>query len=415
MAKKKKPDPTPTPSKKLEVFALKRKEPTPEQDVEVANDAPSTPEIEATPPVVLESEPTLGDEVNLDPDPQPSAELLTPAPTTEVKPDAQPSTETLTPAPTAEVKTDVPAPTPTAKSTRPVLRKKSDRPADGETSSDAPTTPELLEAPPEGAMFQAVGVVMGDVAFNDEGKATLAFGGKEYPLYYAPPHKKAYEALKIEIKKTGVSRQRLLVYPRIIHFPKREEPHQVSFQLVAFRRSGTELDPNDAFAQLDDMEFKLAGLWQFIPVCQTPCVSVFKNYTTERKDFIKEAEVDVKVKFMKGSHVPLMWKDAPVRPFRFNPKLDKEHQGHAAFVQVKAVFVPDKGVFQVLDLTSTPSDQPPRFLKAGKKDRLQVAQDKLKASRGVKAGRVKPQVVKKIGIEATPNAKPTNDSQPEIG
>jgi hypothetical protein len=149
------------------------------------------------------------------------------------------------------------------------------------------------------------------------------------------------------------------------------------------------------------MEFNLAGLWQFIPVCQTPCVSVFKNFTEERKEFVKAAEVDVKVKFMKGSHVPLMWRDAPVRPFRFNPKLDKEHQGHAAFVAVKARFDPDKGVFQFLELISTPSAQPPRFLKAGKKDRLQVASDKLKAARGVKGDKSgegakgKPQIAKK--------------------
>jgi hypothetical protein len=284
---------------------------------------------------------------------------------------------------------------------RPVLKKKSDRPADVETSSEAPTTPDLLEAPPDGAIFQAVGVIVGDVKFSDERKATVAIGEKVFPLFYAPQKKKAMEALRMELKSTGVSRQRLLVYPRITHFPKRDEPHYVSFQLVAFQRSTTEPDPSEALAQLGDMEFNLAGLWQFIPVCQTPCVSVFKNFTEERKEFVKAAEVDVKVKFMKGSHVPLMWRDAPVRPFRFNPKLDKEHQGHAAFVAVKARFDPDKGVFQFLELASTPSAQPPRFLKAGKKDRLQVASDKLKAARGVKGDKSgegakgKPQIAKK--------------------
>jgi hypothetical protein len=376
MPKKSKATPNPTPAKKPEVLALKRKPPTPESEGEIPTDAPSTPEVLPDPLVVLEPEPALEVEVKLELDPQPM-------------------TETLTPALKAEVKTDAPAPTPGTKSVRPVLKKKSDRPADVETSSEAPTTPDLLEASPDGALFQAVGVIAGDVNFNDEGKATVAIGEKVFPLFYAPPHKRAYEALKIEIKKTGVVRQRLLVYPRITHFPKREEPHSIGFQLVAFRRSDTEPDPNDALAELNDMEFKLSGLWQFIPVCQTPCVSVFKNYTTERKDFIKEADVAVKVNFMKGSHVPLMWRDAPVRPFRFNPKLDKEHQGHAAFVQIKAIFVPDKDVFQFLELTSTPAANPPRFLKAGKKDKLQVATEKLKAAKGAKGGKAKPQVVKK--------------------
>jgi hypothetical protein len=96
-----------------------------------------------------------------------------------------------------------------------------------------------------------------------------------------------------------------------------------------------------------------------------------------------------------------MWRDAPVRPFRFNPKLDKEHQGHAAFVQLKVRFDPDKDVFHFLELTAPPASNPPRFLKAGKKDRLQVASDKLKAAKGLKGdksgegAKVKPQVVKK--------------------
>lgn len=387
MAKKSKTNPTatPTPAKKLEVFALKRKEPTPEPDVEAKNEAPTTPENESAPPVGSDSPPTPGTKVKLDPDPQPVTEPVTP--TLEV-----------------EVITDVPVPTPEAKPTRPVLKKKSDRSA--ESSSEAPSTPGLLEVPPDGAIFQAVGIIVGDVTFDAEGKATVAIEGKEYPLYYAPQKKKSLDALRLELKSTGVKRQRLLVYPRITHFPKREEPHHVSFQLVAFRRSGIEPDPNDALAKLDAMEFKLAGLWQFIPVCATPCVSVFKNYTTERKDFIKEAAVDLKVKFMKGSHVPVLWRDAPVRPFRFNPKLDKEHQGSAPFVQVKALFSPDKDVFLVQELTSTPAAKPPRFLKAGKADKLQVASAKLKALKGNKGGKGKPQVVKK----ATPNAKATNDS-----
>jgi hypothetical protein len=390
MAKKPKTNQTPTPAKKPEVLALKRKPPTPEPEGEILNDASvaQTPQpgVEVTtdaPTTSVKSPDALAES---DSTPTPGAEI-------ESVPHAQPLTESVTPTLESEVLTDVPPPTPTAKANRPVLRKKSER--DALASSEAPTTPGLLEAPPDGALFQAVGIIVGDVTFNKEGKATVAIGEKVFPLFYAPPHKRAYEALKIEIKKTGVVRQRLLVYPRITHFPKREELHSVGFQLVAFRRSHTEPDPNDALAELNDMEFKLSGLWQFIPVCQTPCVSVFKNYTTERKDFIKEADVAVKVNFMKSSHVPLMWRDAPVRPFRFNPKLDKEHQGHAAFVQLKARFDPNKDVFHFLELASTPASNPPRFLKAGKKDKLQVATEKLKAAKGAKGAKGKPQVVKK--------------------
>jgi hypothetical protein len=107
-------------------------------------------------------------------------------------------------------------------------------------------------------------------------------------------------------------------------------------------------------------------------------------------DFIKTAKVAVKVKFMQGTHVPVLWHDAPVRPFRFNPKLTALEQGQAPFVQVKAIFAPDKGVFLVQALTATPAAKPPRYLKVGKKDRLQVAADKLKTAKGEKGEKVEP-------------------------
>ncbi len=34
--------------------------------------------------------------------------------------------------------------------------------------------------------------------------------------------------------------------------------------------------------ELQDFEFKLSGLWQFIPVCQSPCITVQKNFSEER-------------------------------------------------------------------------------------------------------------------------------------
>jgi hypothetical protein len=41
-----------------------------------------------------------------------------------------------------------------------------------------------------------------------------------------------------------------------------------------------------------------------------------------------------------------MWSNPPIRPFRFNPKLDKEQQGQASFVEITAVFVPERDVFE---------------------------------------------------------------------
>lgn len=78
----------------------------PEQGVEVVNDEASMPVELPSPPVVLEPPPTPGAEVE--------------------SPDSQPVTEIQALTPGAEVTTDAPAPTPTASSTRSILRKKSE-------------------------------------------------------------------------------------------------------------------------------------------------------------------------------------------------------------------------------------------------------------------------------------------------
>ena len=169
---KKKATPPQTEPKKPQVLALKKNTSTPALDAQVKTEAPLTPESETDPPVVSDLTPTPGAEVEL-PAAQPTSEVLTLTSEAEVKEDAP---QTVNAEPVAPL-------TPAVKTNRPVLRKKSDRPVNAEASSETPTTPELLETPPDGALFQAVGVIAGDVTFNDEGKATVTIGGKEYPLF----------------------------------------------------------------------------------------------------------------------------------------------------------------------------------------------------------------------------------------
>jgi hypothetical protein len=124
------------------------------------------------------------------------------------------------------------------------------------------------------AIFQGLGIIVGDVVFSEK-KAHITILEKEYPLFYASSHKRAFEALRLQIKNTEQSRQRLIVYPKIFHFPKREQPYLVGFQVVGFHKQLEKPEPkpeneNDRLSveqELQDFEFKLSGLWQFIPVC----------------------------------------------------------------------------------------------------------------------------------------------------
>ena len=226
------------------------------------------------------------------------------------------------------------------------------------------------------ALFQAVGIITGKVNFileGDKERSTITIGNKEYPLFYAPRKQRAFEALKKEIEATGESTQRLIVYPKFTHFPGRDQPPNIGFQAVGFDKGR---HSEVISQQLQDMEFKLCGLWQFIPVCRTPCISVFKNFSKERLDHIKQSEPAKKVKFMKASHLPLFWRDALVPPFRFNPKAPKEEQGRPVFVQIKAKFVPHRDAFEFDSLLELPQEKPPRFLKASKDDKATAMAEK---------------------------------------
>ncbi|RCJ16871.1 hypothetical protein A6S26_32475 [Nostoc sp. ATCC 43529] len=244
-----------------------------------------------------------------------------------------------------------------------------------------------------GAIFQAVGVIVGEVNLSEDGKNTVTIGRSQYQLFYIPRKRKVFDALSKEIETTGNLTQRLVVYPKVIHFPRKEQPHQMAFQLVGFDKGR---EQQTVSAELEDNEFKFSGLWQFIPVCQTPCISVFRNFTRERLEYIKQAEPAQKVRYMKASHVPMLWKDAPLRPFRFNPKTPKEDQGHPAFVTLKAKFLPGRDVFGFVALLAPPQETAPKFLKASKKDKATVQQ-----------------AAKKAALKAPPAPRKDNTSVPQ--
>lgn len=149
--------------------------------------------------------------------------------------------------------------------------------------------------PTNNSVFKAVGVIQGEVNFGEDGTNTITINGITYRLKYASEKRRTLDALKLEIKNTGKNVQRLIVYPRVIHFPRIDQPHTVYFELVGFESSSVQ--DKGIINELNELEFKLNGLWQFIPVCRVPCVSIFKNFNEERKLFIKQLEPFVKVRF----------------------------------------------------------------------------------------------------------------------
>jgi hypothetical protein len=198
-------------------------------------------------------------------------------------------------------------------------------------------------SPTEGAFFQAVGIIQGEVT-SDGDKTFVTIGEKSYGLYYASTHKMAIDALKKEILSSGITQQKLIVYPRITHYPGGKQPYRLAFQLAGFL--GKEATVDGLQSILEEHEFKISGLWQFIPVCRVPCISVFKNFNKERLEFIKSAPLEKKVNYMKANS--------------------------------------ERDNFEFVSLLGIPTDSPPNYLKAGKKDKLSVAKTKLAAKKAEK-------------------------------
>lgn len=227
--------------------------------------------------------------------------------------------------------------------------------------------------PNTNAIFQAIGIIVATVNFNDDNRNQVIISDKQYPLFCSPTRQKLYKALKEKIETTGQKQQRLIVYPKVMHFPSQEQPYQLGFSLVNFDSPTKNCE---TARELDDFQFKLSGLWQFIPASPISCISVFKNFDSARVSYIKKATPQQRVQFLKPTHVPVIWNDAPIQPFRFNPQLDKKQQGHASFVEIIAQFLPEKDAFTFTKLRSQPSQSAPRFLSVSKKDKALALQSR---------------------------------------
>lgn len=121
------------------------------------------------------------------------------------------------------------------------------------------------------SFFQAIGVISGEVNITGNLQATITIQGREYNLRCQRKNHQLFTALKYRIKNTGTIFQTLMVYPKATHFPRRQQPHIIDFELVNFKSENSD---KGMFSECQDLEFKLLGLWQFIRVSKIPCISI---------------------------------------------------------------------------------------------------------------------------------------------
>ncbi len=209
-------------------------------------------------------------------------------------------------------------------------------------------------------LCRAVGIIKGEVKFkdDDENSLIITINNKEYQILENKPNNSVFSSLQKEVAKSGQITQRLIVFPQVQYLFSRSRPPSISFQLLDLAQKQHE---NDIVKNLTDNEFKLSGRWQFISPCRLPCISIFFYHKNYKLEFLKASDDPAtQTNFIKATHVPILWKDSLVKPFRPHPKgyINPEN---LFFVQIKAVFRPYRNAFAFVEQLEEPIEQVPKF------------------------------------------------------
>ncbi len=206
----------------------------------------------------------------------------------------------------------------------------------GEQSTDE------TEADLDKPIFQAIGTLQGKPEEDKEnpGQFFIRLGGKRYGLFIAGYR---YQAWLKQIAAHPDQTLFLRVYPKCLMIPRK--PPKIYFQVAAWEAENPwEEQPG---------QFRLKGIWQFVPQVRTPVISIYRNHNAS----------DPKGKF-KATHIPvLMRRDDESAPFRFNPKIAKEDLPPRWFIQGLFKFIPSRDSFGFSEDLEPPTKKIPYYKK----------------------------------------------------
>ena len=286
------------------------------------------------------------------------------------KPESELSAETTKSTKTAKTtKTTVG----TSQSTEPNQSTSASTPAQAQPESlptETKPSPQLEEkAPPETLpeikppLFQAIGAIIATPFIQDE-LLKVTIDEHSYDLLWGRLRRKVHNLLKAELEDNGSRPMLLKLYPHAQYRPSLLQPKPY-FSLVAFN---SECDATDE----SDRDFILRGIWQFIPKSSSPVISIYRNQ--EVLGAIKKLSIQQQLSLLKPNHIPVVWDDAPVEPFKFDPQKDKNSKMKRYFVQVRATF--RDGVYVVEEVLEKPTKKIPKFLKPFRKKDIKEKQSK---------------------------------------
>ena len=206
-------------------------------------------------------------------------------------------------------------------------------------------------------IFQAVGVVEGIVSMEENSKVSITIEGQKYALRYVASKKRHYQELIEQLKVEKNLKQKLSVYP---HYNHQGEKGKLSFNLVSVEKKEKK---GAIFTELEPGQFKIAGFWQHIPYCSTPCVTILRNYQLSLAKKIEQIGKKKALGLLQANHLPVIWSKASHEPFKYDEELSKKKQMPRYFVQLKVRLKAESGLFEVLEEMGVATTTAPRYLK----------------------------------------------------
>lgn len=205
--------------------------------------------------------------------------------------------------------------------------------------------------------FQAIGVIRSQLVINKE-RLEIVIKDQQYPLYYKDVI--IYKMLLKTIKKGGNPKE-IVVYPKVKHSPEKNTMQQIGFCLLSFRMPEHEILDHEL--KLDNLEFVFRGVWQFIPVCRIPVVSIYRNKSSYLKEKIDNLDEIDRARELKTTHLPTIW-HADISPFKYKMNGNQQNQqDDKYFVQIKAKFLPNRNCFGFKEILEKPTLEIPSFMK----------------------------------------------------
>lgn len=204
--------------------------------------------------------------------------------------------------------------------------------------------------------FQAVGQIYGEVDFDPKSDKIVVYidgGGRENKKYAYPltANKFRLAAIAKRIKKekelgTGAWKTYLQVYPQSRLDSEAKKVH-VFFSCIAWSPTPFK-EGKEGTSVFVTNEFILRGEWQFIPQASKPVLTIRRNKGALQGD--NDA--------VRNQHLPVAKID--FSPYRFNPRAENPEK---VFLQLKANFSPQKGIFFLSSYLELPESKPPRYEK----------------------------------------------------